>query len=159
MPELPTRDRFALAIARLGPSGVCPVCPGTCGAAVAAVLAPFVFLPLSLPMRCVVLVAVYLAGAWAAGRAEHILGRKDPGEVVVDELLGQWVTMLPFAVLTWPQVLAAFALFRLFDILKPWPVRAAENWLPGGHGVMIDDGVAGIEAMVVLWGLLYFGLL
>ncbi|AAS95010.1 phosphatidylglycerophosphatase A family protein [Nitratidesulfovibrio vulgaris] len=159
MPDSSTRDRVALAIARLGPSGVCPVCPGTCGAAVAAMLAPFVFLPLSLPMRCVALAVVYFIGAWAAGRAEHLLGRKDPGEVVVDELLGQWVTMLPFASLTWPQVLAAFALFRLFDILKPWPVRAAESWLPGGHGVMVDDGVAGLEAMLVLAGLLHFGLL
>ena len=63
------------------------------------------------------------------------------------------------ASLTWPQVLAAFALFRLFDILKPWPVRAAESRLPGGHGVMVDDGVAGLEAMLVLAGLLHFGLL
>lgn len=144
------RDAVALHIARLWLAGRCPRCPGTCGAAVATVLAPFLFLPLSLPMRCLVLAGIFVVGAWAAGRTEHIIGRKDPGEVVVDELLGQWVTMLPFATLSVWQLALAFVLFRGFDILKPWPVRAAEDWLPGGYGVMIDDAVAGVEAMLVL---------
>lgn len=160
MPEQQTmRDRLALVVARLWLAGRCPRCPGTCGAAVAALFAPLFFLPLSLPLRCVVLVLIFCAGSWAAGRAESILHRKDPGEVVVDELLGQWLTMLPFTVLTLPQVLMAFALFRLFDILKPWPVRASENWLPGGWGIMVDDAVAGLEAMLVLALMLRFGLI
>lgn len=63
--------------------------------------------------------------------------------MVIDELVGVWLVLLPFARPGFGLVLAAFAFFRLFDILKPWPVRASETWLPAGFGVMIDDVLAG----------------
>lgn len=147
------RDSVILAFCRVGPAGLSPVMPGTCGSLVAAVSAPFVFMPLSLQGRMVVLAALFLAGSIASTRAARLLGKKDPGEVVIDEVLGQWATYAPFAVLSWPGLLAGFVLFRLFDMAKPWPVGASEDWMPGGYGIMIDDVLAAIYAVVCLWGL------
>lgn len=146
-------DRLALAFSRVEPAGLSPWMPGTCGSAVAIVLAPFIFMPLALWLRLLVLVALFVTGGLAASRAEIILGQKDPGSVVIDEVLGQWLTLLPFAGLGWWEYLLAFGLFRLFDIWKPWPVRASEDWLPGGFGVMIDDAVAGAYALLVMLAL------
>lgn len=159
-PQSPPRglDRLALEVARVWYAGRSPVAPGTVGAAVAALLAPWLFLPLPLGWRVVVLLVVFCGGAWAAGRAARVLGRCDPGSVVIDEVAGQWMTMLPFATLSPLGVLAAFVLFRVFDILKPGPVGASESWLEGGPGIMIDDVVAGICAAAVLAVLLWLGL-
>ena len=75
--------------------------------------------------------------------------RTDPGEVVIDELVGVWIALLPLGAgqWSWPGLVWAFALFRLFDIWKPWPVHASENWLPAGWGIMLDDILAGLMAM------------
>ena len=85
----------------------------------------------------------------SATRAEILLGRTDPGEVVIDELVGVWIALLPLGAgqWSWPGLVWAFALFRLFDIWKPWPVHASENWLPAGWGIMLDDILAGLMAM------------
>lgn len=148
-------DILALLIARLGIAGLAPKGPGTAGSILAALLAPWCFMPLPFSARVVLLIAVFVGGAWAAGRSEEVLGRKDPGEVVVDELLGQWLTYLPFAALTPVQLVLGLVFFRIFDIAKPWPVKDSENWLPGGMGVMIDDAVAGLYALVALWAVLH----
>ncbi|CAK7045323.1 MAG: Phosphatidylglycerophosphatase A [Desulfovibrio sp.] len=145
------RDRFILAVCRVEPAGLSPVMPGTCGSLVAAVAAPFVFMPLPFFARIAVLVALFIAGSIASTRAAHLLGKKDPGEVVIDEVLGQWMTYAPFAVLSWAELGAGFVLFRIFDMTKPWPVKASENWLPGGYGIMIDDAVAALYAAAALW--------
>jgi phosphatidylglycerophosphatase A len=92
-----------------------------------------------------------LAGVWAAGRAETILGEKDPGPVVVDEVAGQMVTLL-FLPVTLPVLVAAFVLFRILDVLKPWPARRLES-LPGGSGIMADDLMVGLYANLILHGL------
>lgn len=147
------RDRLTLAFCRVEPAGLSPVMPGTCGSLVAALAAPFIFLPLSFPARAAVLAALFLAGAIASTRAAMLLGKEDPGEIVVDEVLGQWMTYAPFAALSWPELAAGFVLFRLFDMAKPWPVRASENWMPGGCGIMIDDAVAALYAIPCLWGI------
>lgn len=153
-------DRMATAIATLGPVGHLPKAPGTWGSAAAVLLAPFLFLPFSPLARAAVLAGLFVLGAWAAGRAEATLGRKDPGCVVIDEVLGQWLTFLPFAMLPVWQVFAGLLFFRLFDIAKPFPIRRAETWLPGGWGVMIDDAVAGVYAACALglarWGYMAF---
>lgn len=145
------RDRLILFFCRVEPAGLSPVMPGTCGSLVAAVLAPFVFMPLPLYARVVVLVALFFAGSIASTRAAALLGKKDPGEVVIDEVLGQWMTYAPFASLSWQGLLAGFVLFRLFDMTKPWPVRASEDWMPGGYGIMVDDAVAAVYACLCLW--------
>ena len=90
---------------------------------------------------------------WRDGRdrGEQILGYKDPGEIVIDELLGMWLVLLPFSDPGWAKIGIAFVLFRIFDMWKPWPVHASESWLPGGYGIMIDDVMAGLQALLVMW--------
>lgn len=144
-------DRAALALATLGPVGRMPGAPGTWGSAAALLLAPWAFMPLPLPWRLGLLALVLGVGTCAAARAGRILGQEDPGCVVVDELLGQWTAFAPFHLSGWSpatpwELLALFTLFRFFDILKPWPIRAVERSVPGGLGVMLDDLVAGLCA-------------
>lgn len=92
-----------------------------------------------------------VSGVWAAGRAEALLGEKDPGPVVVDEIAGQMVALVFLP--TTPQLLVvAFLLFRVLDILKPWPARALEG-LAGGSGIMADDLMVGLYANLILHGL------
>jgi phosphatidylglycerophosphatase A len=143
-------DAVRLNVATLGPAGRMPKAPGTWGSLVAAMLAPFLFLPLPLWGRIAVVLLIFPLGSWCAGRAEQSLCCKDPSCVVVDELWGQWITLLPLAATDTLWIIPGFLFFRLFDITKPWPVRASERWLPGGWGIMIDDGLAGIYAMVTL---------
>lgn len=145
------RDRVIVFFCRVEPAGLSPVMPGTCGSLLAALLAPFVFMPLSPFSRLAVLTALFIAGGIASTRAAALLGKKDPGEVVIDEVFGQWMTYAPFVMLSWEQFLAGFVFFRIFDMAKPWPVKASEDWLPGGYGIMIDDAAAAVYAMAALW--------
>ena len=132
-----------------GAASAAPKAPGTAGSALAALLAPLLFLPLPLWGRLLFLAVIVVTGGLAATRAEILLGRTDPGEVVIDELVGVWIALLPLGAgqWSWPGLVWAFALFRLFDIWKPWPVHASENWLPAGWGIMLDDILAGLMAM------------
>ena len=147
-------DKAILNFARLAPSGLSPKAPGTVGSFFSVLLAPFLFLPFSLPMRLGLLVVIFILGALAATRSEVLLGRKDPGCIVIDELVGQWIAMLFLASFsadsTWRDalfLLVPFIFFRIFDIWKPWPVHASESWLPKGWGIMIDDVFAGLWAL------------
>jgi phosphatidylglycerophosphatase A len=133
-------------------SGYAPFAPGTAGSLAGLLL----FWPLSrLPFagQAGVTVALFLLGTLAAAHLASRLGLKDPGIVVVDEVVGQWVSLLllPLTPLT---VVLGFLLFRLLDVLKPWPARDFER-LPGGWGIMADDVMAGIYAnLLVRVGLL-----
>lgn len=148
--------QIATNFASLGPFGKLPV-SGTWGSAVAAMLAPLVFLPAPFAVRLFILFLVFVGGGLACDVVEKNLNRKDPGLCVIDEVLGQWITFLFFPMLTPLEMFWGFVLFRVFDILKPPPVRASENWLPGGFGVMIDDALAGIYAAVSLGILVWMG--
>lgn len=154
-------ESLALHVSTLGPFGRMPVAPGTWGSVAAVLLAPALFLPWSMPVRLAVLAVLFPVGSWCATRAERIIGRPDPGCVVIDELWGQWLTILPLAagLADWPWLVLGCMLFRIFDIAKPWPVRAAENWLPRGWGIMLDDGVAGLYALgcVLLGRMVVYG--
>ena len=152
-------DTFVLHFSRLGPAGLSPKAPGTAGSFLSVLLAPFLFLPLPLPGRLFLLGVLFVAGGLAASRAEVLLGAKDPGCIVIDELLGQWTAMLCLgsfsAACGWNDalfLLLPFLFFRLFDIWKPWPVHASENWLPNGWGIMIDDLFAGLWALLFVYG-------
>ena len=150
-------DRLCLHVSRLWIVGRAPVMPGTCSSAVALLLAPVLFLPLSFAVRCALLVAFFLSGSLITNRAERILDMKDPPELCIDEVPGMWLALLPFADPSPGLMFAAFALFRFFDIVKPWPVSASEHWLPGGFGIMLDDAVAGFLAMLGAWLLTVIG--
>ena len=154
---LPLIDRLCLHVSRLWIVGRAPVMPGTCSSAVALLLAPVLFLPLGFAGRCALLAALFLSGSLITNRAERILGVKDPPELCIDEVLGMWLTLLPFADPSPGLMFTAFALFRIFDIAKPWPVSASEHWLPGGFGIMLDDAVAGLLAMLGAWLLIVIG--
>jgi phosphatidylglycerophosphatase A len=93
---------------------------------------------------------ISLVGVWAASRAEKVINKKDPSIVVIDEVAGQMIALLsvPFWLQTWWTVLSAFILFRAFDIWKPYPIRRLEA-LESGLGIMADDVLAGIYALIV----------
>ena len=95
-------------------------------------------------------VVVSAPAIWAAGETARQAQLKDPGFVVVDEVVGQWLALSAARSLNWKSYLAAFLLFRLFDIWKPFPVRQLES-LPGGVGIIADDLMAGLYAALVLF--------
>jgi phosphatidylglycerophosphatase A len=96
------------------------------------------------------ILVLLLPGIWSAGRTSDSLGSQDPGVVVVDEVLGQWVTLAGAAVWNGKVLLTGFVLFRIFDIWKPWPVRKLEK-LPGGLGIVADDLAAGVYGALILY--------
>jgi phosphatidylglycerophosphatase A len=129
-------------------AGYSPVASGTVGSFVTVVA--IWLLPLT-PLRiAVALVIVVLVGIWAGSRVERVLGKKDPGVIVVDEVAGMLlsVILLPRTI---PVLITAFLLFRLFDIWKPFPARESQA-LTGGMGVMVDDLIAGVYALVLVLG-------
>jgi phosphatidylglycerophosphatase A len=144
-------DKSAVLIGTWFGCGYAPAAPGTAGSAAAVAIA----IPLALfagwkPWYFAVLAALMLApSVWAAGVTARISGKKDPGMVVVDEVIGQWIALAGAASLNWKSYLGAFTLFRLFDIWKPAPARQLEA-LPGGTGIVADDVMAGIYAALVL---------
>jgi len=136
----------AVALATVGGVGWAPVAPGTVASALTAVVLWMV--PFSRAGLVVFFVAVAVIGTWAAQHAERALGAKDPGAIVIDEVAGMTLAVLLLP-LTPPVLALAFLLFRLFDIVKPTPARQAQA-LPGGVGVMVDDLVAGLYALVIV---------
>lgn len=150
---------IALHTSTLGPVGHMPFGPGTWGAAVAACLVAFVpgcFLGHTMEVRLGIIVLLFIAGGFLTGRAAHLLNKKDPGCIVLDELVGQWLVYLPFTDLSGTALVAGFLFFRVFDIIKPFPIRQAEHWLPRGWGIMLDDIIAGIYAAIALALLRFF---
>lgn len=132
----------------LGP-GLAPRAPGTVASACA--LLPWLLLrQLAWPWYLLALLLALLLGIWACGRAGAAIGVRDHGALVWDEYVGQWLALLPLLGARWPWVLAAFALFRLFDIAKPWPIGWADRRVKGGLGVMLDDVIAGAMAALLL---------
>ena len=107
--------------------------------------------PFSRAGLVVFFLAVTIVGTWAAHVVERALGDKDPGVIVVDEVAGMTLSVLALP-LTLPVLLAAFVLFRIFDVVKPFPANRAQA-LPGGVGVMIDDLIAGLYTLLVLMAL------
>ena len=132
--------------------GYAPCAPGTLGSLGA--LAPAILLARAgwRPLYFVALgVAALPVAGWSADRTAAKLGKKHPQQAVIDEVVGQWITLGGAASLErWPVWVAAFALFRLMDIWKPAPVRQLER-LRGGYGIVADDVMAGIYAALVLW--------
>jgi phosphatidylglycerophosphatase A len=162
-------DYLALAIGTCG-VGYIPIAPGTFGSLVGLglyLLLRGLFLSLLWPMEgrnnlnllhlryvlvsleALVALLVCGVGTWAASRVEKLQGVKDPGKVVIDEVAGQYIALMaaPLVLEGWWTIIAAFLLFRFFDIVKPYPARRLES-LHGGLGIMADDVVAGAYAAI-----------
>jgi phosphatidylglycerophosphatase A len=166
------KDYLALAIATCG-VGYLPLAPGTWGSLVgigvyalvrgaamkfffdAGVGRNFNLFHVYYGVIAIELVAVFaisLAGTWAASRTEKLSGKKDPGKVVIDEVAGQFIALIPVPFIlgtAWWTAILAFILFRFFDIVKPYPARRLES-LEAGLGIMADDIVAGVYAAIVV---------
>jgi phosphatidylglycerophosphatase A len=132
-------------------SGLSPIASGTAGSAVA--LIPWLALRmLDWPLYVVAIAAAFALGVWASGVVIAELGVEDPGVVVWDEFVGQWIALVPLVIEPrgWPWIVAAFVLFRVFDVVKPWPASWADRAVKGGFGAMLDDVFAGAYAAIAL---------
>jgi phosphatidylglycerophosphatase A len=139
---------LAVFLASFGYVGYFPIAPGTAGSL--AGLAMFAFIRwIGVPaIELGAIVAVFAIGVWAAHGTEAALGRKDPGIVVIDEVLGMLMTLAILPVSIWGVVLG-FLLFRALDVIKPFPAAQLEH-IHGGMGIMADDAVAGIYSHLLL---------
>jgi phosphatidylglycerophosphatase A len=146
--QAPSSSPTAILVATLAGIGRLPIAPGTAASLVAL---PFAWLLLrfgGVTGIAIAIVAVIVVGTWACDVYARISGSTDPPECVVDELAGQWIACA-FAPLTLGGFAVAFVLFRIFDIVKPWPVSRAEQF-SGGAGIMADDLLAGAIAGLIV---------
>jgi phosphatidylglycerophosphatase A len=141
-----------LAIATVFGVGYAPLAPGTFGSAVGLLV--WWLLPSSPVAQAAAIVAMFVAGSWGGSVAERHFGRTDPGQVVIDEVMGMLITLFLNPV-GWTGAIAGFFLFRLFDVIKPYPANRLEK-LHGGIGVMADDAMAAVYANLVLRAALYW---
>ena len=141
-------NQLALLVASFGYVGFFPFAPGTAGSLAALALFAVVRWVGVPAFEVGVILAILVIGIWSANGAERALGRKDPGQVVIDEVLGMLITLalLPVSL---TGVFVGFMLFRVFDVVKPYPTGRLEH-LPGGYGIMLDDAMAGVYSYLVL---------
>ena len=145
-------NRLAVGLATCCGCGYWPWGPGT----VASLGAVFIAAGLHAYLasgRLILLVLTALGmlpAIWASTRTARLVNKVDPNIVVIDEVLGQWVTLLGAKAFVWKSFVAGFVLFRLFDIWKPWPVRRLEK-LPEGAGIVADDIAAGLYGALILY--------
>ena len=134
-------------------SGLAPVAPGTFGT-LAAVPLYLLIAQLALPYYLAIVALGFAAGVYLCSYTSAALGVHDHGGIVWDEFVGFWITMIAVPV-TWQWIVAGFVLFRVFDIVKPWPVKIADTKMTGGLGIMLDDVLAGLYALGCLQIALY----
>ncbi len=155
-------------IATLGLVGRIKKAPGTAGSFVAVLLAPLCYLPFSLPVRLLIVLVLFLIGIKACEKAEQELAEKDPSSVIIDEVAGQWLALLPVNAVSyfgsapitpqeWFVLMVGFLLFRIFDISKIGPVGLCERRLTGGLGIMADDIAAGILGACLMYPFQFYG--
>ena len=144
--------RLGVFIATCAHVGYAPVAPGTFGSVVGLVIYYFVRRQASTAVELGVIAVILVIGLWSATEAEHHFGGIDPGPVVIDEVVGMLITLAlhPVNVLG---AITGFFIFRVLDIIKPWPARQLEL-LPGGFGVVLDDVMAGIYGNLLVWGVI-----
>ena len=134
-------------------SGLSPFAPGTCGTLVAI---PFYLLiaQLDLPYYLAFILLAFAIGVYLCKYTSAALGVHDHSGIVWDEFVGFWITMIAVPV-NWQWIVAGFVLFRVFDIVKPWPVKVVDKRMTGGFGIMFDDVLAGLYALGCLQFALY----
>jgi phosphatidylglycerophosphatase A len=140
--------RLAVFLATAAYTGYFPVAPGTVGSAVGLVVYGLVWWTRSVSVEVGLIAGLFAVGVWAGTIAERYFGGIDPGPIVLDEVVGMLIT-LAFIPVGWTGALAGFFLFRVFDVIKPFPAARLEK-LHGGLGVMADDAMAAVYANVSL---------
>ncbi len=145
-------DKLVTLLATGFGSGLSPYAPGTAGTFV-GVLICLLCLPMPWILRLLFVLVLLALSLYVSQKAEDIYQKKDDQRIVIDEIIGLQITMLPVTINVL-NLCAAFVLFRVFDIWKPFPVKNLQG-LPGGWGVVMDDVAAGIYAAIVLWLLVY----
>ena len=141
--------RLGVFVASCGYIGYIPFAPGTFGSAAGLVVFFLVRRTGSIAVEVAAIAILFAIGIWSGSEAERHFGKVDPGPVVLDEVVGMLITLylLPAS---WLYLTLGFFMFRLFDIVKPFPARRIDQGLGGGLGVMLDDVVAGIYANICL---------
>jgi len=139
---------LAHLISHVGPCGYSPVAPGTAGS-FAAFLGFIAIGPQVWWFHLFIIVGLFFVGVWACNVEEERLGKHDAGCLVIDEVVGFWITafLVPY---NWKWLLVAFLVFRIFDIVKPYPVNLLDKKVKKGFGVMIDDVGAGLYGMLAM---------
>lgn len=155
------RHMFSWIVATWFGSGLLPKAPGTWGSLAAIPFAYIISVYTCTYALVFGTVALFFIGIWASDKIEKSAQTKDPRFIVVDEVVGQWIALLPlpflysfldpnsFYLFPAPIAAVAFIAFRIFDIWKPWPVNFADKNVSGGYGIMLDDVIAGMYALIV----------
>ena len=143
--------RLGVFVATCAHVGYAPVAPGTFGSLVALGFYYLIRRQQSTAFELGAIAVIAVIGLWSATEAEHHFGGIDPGPVVIDEVVGMLMTLALHPVNIWGTI-AGFFIFRVLDIVKPWPARRLEL-LPGGFGVVLDDMMAGVYGNLLVWGL------
>lgn len=155
MSQRPPLSDVRILLATWFGAGYAPFAPGTFGSLFALPIGWAFANESGFAGLALATIGISAIGVWAAEAYMVQAGEHDPGPVVIDEVAGQWLTILPMAAaMTWQAVLIGFILFRLFDIWKPWPISWADANIPGGLGVMVDDIMAGLLGAACLYGLM-----
>lgn len=145
--------RLAVFVATFGYCGYFPIAPGTVGSAAGLLVYALIHAAHAPVLDVAAILALFVAGVWAGTAAERYFGGIDPGPIVIDEVVGMLIT-LAFIPVGWSGAAAGFVLFRVFDVIKPYPAGRFEK-LHGGLGVMADDAMAAIYAnlslRLILW--------
>ena len=148
-PKLPLW-RMPILLATWFGFGLLPGAPGTWGSLAALPVAWLIHMKSGPAGLAIAAIIIFFIGIWAAGVYAREIGNRDPGQVVIDEVAGQWITLALAAPLDPIFYAVAFLMFRVFDILKPWPASWVDQRLKGGVGIMLDDVIAALYAAAAL---------
>ena len=139
----------AVLVSTVGGIGLIPVAPGTWGSLAAVPVGWLIMDSLGVVGLLTAIAAIFALGLWASGRHAARAGEHDPGSCVIDEVVGQLIVIAALPPDPW-YLAGGFVMFRLFDIIKPWPTSLVDRRVPGGLGIMLDDVVAGLQAAAVM---------
>jgi phosphatidylglycerophosphatase A len=147
-------SRLGVFVATCGYLGYVPIAPGTFGSAAGLLVFLAVQNTGSVTVELGTIVVLFAIGIWSGTVAEHHFGGVDPGPIVLDEVVGMLITLALLPPVTLTGAIVGFLVFRVLDVVKPWPSGGFEK-LPGGLGVMADDGMAAVYGNLVMRGLIW----